>query len=106
MKPARLRPAAKTDLSEQAVHYATVAGAGLAGEFVDSALAALETMQQQPGIGSPRWNPPGQSPELRAWRLGRFPSAWFYFELPDHIDVVRMLGEREDIAAILAAGTD
>ena len=106
MKPARLRPAAKEDLGHQAVHYATVAGAGLADEFVDAALAALETIRQQPGIGSPSWNPPGQSPELRAWRLGRFPAVWFYFDLPDHIDVVRLLGEREDIAAILGAASD
>lgn len=43
---------------------------------------------------------------LRAWRIGRFPALWLYFERPDHIDVVRLLGEREDIAAILATGLD
>lgn len=31
---------------------------------------------------------------------------WFYFERYDHLDVVRMLGERQDIASILAAGLD
>lgn len=39
---------------------------------------------------------------LRAWRLGRFPALWFYLERPDPIDVARLLGERQDIAAILA----
>jgi toxin ParE1/3/4 len=26
---------------------------------------------------------------------------WFYFERDDHLDVVRMLGERQDVAALL-----
>lgn len=26
---------------------------------------------------------------------------WFYFERTDHLDVVRLLGERQDIATIL-----
>jgi toxin ParE1/3/4 len=26
---------------------------------------------------------------------------WFYFEADDHLDVVRLLGERQDTAAIL-----
>ena len=30
-----------------------------------------------------------------------FPLLWCYFERGDHLDVVRLLGERQDIAAIL-----
>ena len=26
---------------------------------------------------------------------------WLYFELEDHLDVVRLLGDRQDIVAIL-----
>ena len=106
MKAARLRPLAKTDLGDQAAYYAEVAGANRGDDFVDTALAALKLLEEQPSIGSPRWNPPGQVPPLRAWRLGRYPFLWFYFEGEDHIDVVRLLGEREDIAAILAHGPD
>jgi plasmid stabilization system protein ParE len=28
---------------------------------------------------------------------------WFYFERKDHIDIVRLLGERQDISATLSA---
>lgn len=28
--------------------------------------------------------------------------SWFYFERDGHLDVVRLLGERQDIATILA----
>jgi toxin ParE1/3/4 len=40
-------------------------------------------------------------PGLRAWQVAKFPLLWFYFERGDHLDVVRLLGERQDIAAIL-----
>jgi toxin ParE1/3/4 len=30
-----------------------------------------------------------------------FPMQWLYFETEDHLDVVRLLGDRQDISAIL-----
>ncbi|MCZ7562315.1 MAG: hypothetical protein M5U30_21710 [Burkholderiaceae bacterium] len=33
--------------------------------------------------------------------MGKFPLSWCYFERGDHLDVVRLLGERQDIIAIL-----
>ena len=39
-------------------------------------------------------------PGLRTWRVVKFPLLWCYFERGDHLDVVRLLGERRDIAAI------
>lgn len=39
----------------------------------------------------------------REWQVAKFPLLWFYFERGDHLDVVRLLGERQDIAAILGA---
>lgn len=101
MKPARLRPRAKQDLSDQAWYYAQESGAATADSFVDQALAALAGVEQQPGMGSPRWNIWETQPPLRAWRIGRFPMVWFYVERSDHLDVLRLLGERQDIATIL-----
>jgi toxin ParE1/3/4 len=40
-------------------------------------------------------------PGLRAWRVAKFPLLCCYFERGDHLDVVRLLRERQDIAAIL-----
>ena len=101
MKPARLRPRAKDDLSDQAWFYAQKAGIAVADNFVDQALAALTTVELQPGLGSPHWSEEAAHPALRAWRVSRFPMVWFYFERTDHLDVVRLLGERQDIATIL-----
>ena len=36
----------------------------------------------------------------------KFPLLWCYFERGDHLDVVRLLGERQDIATILGAEFD
>jgi toxin ParE1/3/4 len=33
--------------------------------------------------------------------VGKFPLLWCYFERGGHLDVVRLLGERQDIIAIL-----
>jgi toxin ParE1/3/4 len=30
---------------------------------------------------------------------------WLYFEAQDHLDVVRLLGDRQDMVAILGAGS-
>jgi len=40
-------------------------------------------------------------PGLRTWRVGKFPLLCCYFVRADHLDVVRLLGERQDILAIL-----
>jgi toxin ParE1/3/4 len=29
---------------------------------------------------------------------------WLYFEAPDHLDVVRLVGERQDVLAVLQDG--
>jgi toxin ParE1/3/4 len=55
-------------------------------------------MRSSPALGS-RLEIPG----LRTWQLKKFPLLWFYLEREDHLDVVRLLGERQDIAAILSA---
>lgn len=101
MKPARLRPRAKSDLSDQAWYYAREVDIATADAVVDQALSALSAIEQQPGMGSPRWTPWSIQPPLRAWRVGRFAMVWFYVERRDHLDVLRLLGERQDIATIL-----
>ena len=35
-------------------------------------------------------------PGLRTWRLSGFPAAVWYFDRIDHLDVVRVIGERQD----------
>ena len=102
MKPVRLRPRAEADLVEVARYYARDGGLALGERVFDAALAALEPIQQRPSIGSPRLGLLCDIPGLRSWRVTGFPIQWLYFEASDHIDIVRLLGERQDMIAILA----
>jgi toxin ParE1/3/4 len=104
VKPARLRPAAERDLVEIAHWYADQGGAALADRFFEEARAALSTVERTPGIGSLRLGEIAGVPGLRSWALQNFPVRWFYLERPEFLDVLRLLGERQDIAAILGPG--
>ena len=101
MKPATLRPLAEQDLVDAARHYSQAGGVKLGERFFDAALAALLPIERMPGLGSPRLGELCEIPGLRSWRVKRFPVQWFYFETPDRLDMVRLLGDREDIVAIL-----
>ncbi len=63
--------------------------------------AALDQIELEPGIGSPTLGKLLGIPGLRTWRVAKFPMLWCYFERADNLDVVRLLGERQDLAAIL-----
>ncbi len=106
MKPGRLRPAAEADLLAVTGWYDERGGRLLAEKFFDEARLALKTVEAMPSIGSPRLGLLIDHPALRSWALEHFPVRWFYFERDDHLDVVRLLGERQDIAAILAGALD
>jgi len=102
LKPARLRPRAEQDLVEGARHYAKEGGAALGEQMFDAALKALEPVQRMPALGSPRLGQLCEIAGLRSWRVAGFPMQWLYFEAADHLDVVRLLGDRQDIIAILS----
>ena len=104
MKRVHLRPQAEADLLEAARHYATEGSVELAERMFDSAIAALEPIERMPGMGPPRLGQLCEIPGLRSWRITDFPMQWLYFEADDHLDVVRLLGDRQDIIAILTAG--
>jgi toxin ParE1/3/4 len=63
--------------------------------------AALDQIELEPGIGSPTLGKLLGIPGLQTWRVAKFPLLWCHFERADDLDVVRLLGERHDIAAIL-----
>ena len=101
MKPAHLRPQALADRKDSARYYRQVASTRVSEEMVIAARDALSRIEQNPGMGSPRIGQELDIPGLRNWRVSGFPLIWFYFEREDHLDVVRLLGERQDILAIL-----
>lgn len=89
------------DLVQMASYYAKAAGRPLAERAFDAALGALEAIRGRPQVGSPRLGQLCGIPSLRARRVSGFPMQWFYFDRDDHIDVVRLLGDGQDIVAIL-----
>lgn len=62
---------------------------------------ALDQIELEPGKESPTLGKRLGVPGLRAWRVGKFPLLWCYFEREDHLDVVQLSRERQDIAALL-----
>lgn len=101
MKPARLRPSAESDLIAAARHYAAEGGVELGARAFDAALASLRPVERMPTMGSPRLGLLCEIPALRSWRVSGFPLQWLYFEREDHLDVLRLLGDRQDLTAIL-----
>lgn len=93
---------AERDLIDATHWYIGRGGVALGAKAFDAARGALEPIERMPGLGSPRLGNECDLPGLRQWGVGGFPMSWFYFERDDHLDVVRLLGERQDIATILA----
>ncbi len=103
MKLSRLRPAAQGDAVALTRWYAESGRQTLGARFFDAARAALQRLERMPGLGSPSRAAEMGMPGLRHWGIEGFPARWFYLEREDHLDVLRLLGERQDIAALLAA---
>ena len=101
MKPAVLRPQALRDQQGEIRHYRKEGGTRVAVRVAKATSHALDQIELEPGLGSPTLGKLLGIPGLRTWRVERFPLVWCYFERADHLDVVRLLGERQDIAAIL-----
>jgi len=101
LKPAVLRPQALRDQQGEVRYYRKESGIRLAVKVAKATNQALDQIEHDPGMGSPRLGKLLGIPGLRIWRVGKFPLLWCYFERGDHLDVVRLLGERQDIIAIL-----
>ncbi|MCB2071154.1 MAG: type II toxin-antitoxin system RelE/ParE family toxin [Ottowia sp.] len=101
MKPAVLRPQALRDQQGEVRYYRKEGGARLAVKVAKATNETLDQVELEPGMGSPRLGKLLGIPGLRTWRVGKFPLLWCYFEREDHLDVVRLLGERQDLIAIL-----
>ncbi len=101
MKPAVLRPQALLDQQGEVRYHRKQGGARLAVKLAKATNEALDQLELDPGMGSPTLGKLLGIPGLRTWRVAKFPLLWCYFERKDHLDVVRLLGERQDIATLL-----
>ncbi|MGM9489633.1 type II toxin-antitoxin system RelE/ParE family toxin [Ideonella sp. YS5] len=106
MKPAVLRPWALRDQQGEVRYYRKECDARVAVKVAKATNETLDQIELEPGMGSPtlgqllafRGFGPGGRQSFR--RCGAT-SLLRTFERRDHLDVVRLLGERQDIAAIL-----
>lgn len=73
----------------------------MAVKLANATNGALDQIELDPGIGSPTLGKLLGVPGFRTWRVAKFPLLWCYFERGDELDVARLLGERQNIAAIL-----
>jgi len=101
LKSALLRAQARHDLRHQLAYYRREASEKVALQLRTVAQSTLLFLEQNPGMGSPTLGKELGIDQLRTWRLTGFPLLWLYIEHPFHLDVVRLLGEQQDIAAIL-----
>jgi len=100
LKPAVLRPQALRDQQGEVRCYRKEGGSRLAVKVARATNAALDQIELDPGIRSPTLGKRLSIPGLRTWRVAKFPLLWCYFERGEHLDVVPLLGERQDLAAI------
>ena len=97
-----LRPQAEVDLVERAHYYRDEGGSDLGERFFGAAMTALDAIGWMPGAGSLRVGELCGIDGLRVRRVPNFPCGWFYFTGNDLVDVVRLLADAQDIAAVLA----
>lgn len=100
MKPVVLRPQNREDRRHEVRHYRQEAGAQVAAKLVDALRKALLVLQGQPGIGSPTLGQAIGISGMRTWRVDGFPLNFWYFERATHVDVARLVGQRQDALLI------
>ncbi len=105
-KPIVPREAASRDVEDAVDFYLSEAGDQIALGFVAALEHAYRQIASQPAAGSPRYAHELNMPGLRTWPLQRYPYLIFYVDLPDRIDIWRVLHGQRDIPAWLQEDTD
>jgi toxin ParE1/3/4 len=100
VKPCVLRPQARTDRRNELRYYRIEAGTGVAANLVDSLEKALEELSRYPRIGSPALGQELGVAGMRTWLIAGFPLSFWYFEREAHVDVARLVGQRQDAMGV------
>ena len=104
MKLYRLRPRAREDRRAEVLHYRRGDGAKVAANLVQAMSRALLELELNPAIGSPTLGKDLGIKGLRTWRVDGFPLSFWYFDRDDHVDVARLIGQRQDQRGIPIEG--
>lgn len=100
MKPAIRSALADSDI-QAALDFYLAEATHVAAEFIEELEHATRHIESHPATGSPRYAHELNIPQLRFWRLRRFPYAMFYVEHSDHLDVIRCVHWSRDIPVSL-----
>jgi hypothetical protein len=92
--------APQSDLVDAVAYSAQQGGRRFGERMFDAALAGLKPIQRMPAISSPRLRQLCEIAGLRSRQVTGFPLRWFYFETEEYLDVVCLVGDRQDVAAI------
>lgn len=95
-KPYVLRPQAREDRRSEVHYHRQEAGAAVADKLVKAMAKALQDRERNPSIGLPSLGRLLGIDELKTWRLQGFLQTFWYFERADHIEVIRLVGQRPD----------
>lgn len=95
-----LRPQAREDRRHEVRHHRQEAGAQVGAKLVVALRRALLDLQRQPGIGSPTFGQDIGIADMRTWRVAGFPLSFWYFERATHVDVARLVRQRQDALSI------
>ena len=104
MKPYRLRPSAREDRRAEVLYYRHEAGAKVAAKLVEALSKALVELEVNPAIGSPTLGKEIGVEGLRTWRIDGFPLSLLYFKRSEHVDGVRLIGQRQDQGDLVIKG--
>ena len=96
-RQAYLRSRAASDINETIASLRSDAGDAVALAFITTLENGINRITRSPNVGSLRFAFEVGIPELRAWRLRRFPFVIFYVPLDDRVDIWRVLHSRRDI---------
>lgn len=100
-KPVVLLPRAARDITDAIDAYRSEGGPALAERWMQALAAALRHVEAHPASGSPRYAQVLALPELRFWRVKRFPYLVFYVECAATVDVWRVLHAHREVPAWL-----
>jgi toxin ParE1/3/4 len=95
------RVAANLDADAAFEYYLAHAGPDVAENFMDALETAYGHIARHPGTGSSRYSRQLNIPGLRLWPLSPYPCLVFYLDMPQEIDVLRVLHGSMDIPAWL-----
>lgn len=100
MKRCASRPQAKSDRRQELRYYRDLAGPAVALRLNEAIGKALQEISRNPAIGSPRLGQELGVPGLRTWLVSGFPLTLWYVEQADSVDLIRLVGQRQDALKI------